>query len=261
MKSSLNTAAIKTAKRVLCGRWPTVIGVMAILAAALAAGNILLSVLNTLLLPWAEAFSAWITLAVAVFQLFGLSPLFYGALDWFWQTAHGAEEPVATVFRYYETRSDYRRAVGACLAIAARLVITITVCSLPAALFYVIAEKAAVSGRGGIYTGLLLVIALVLEVIGLLFALLFSTRWFCVIPCLLSDETLSINHAFVLSKMMTASCRTELFVFDLHFAGWALLSLLIIPLMYTVPHFLSCYVCRAKFLIRRFMIAAKEPAK
>lgn len=262
---SLNRAACVTARRSLAGHWPAAVAVLACAAAGLGSAGLFYGIAEWIASPFlvmggiAGAWSRFaITLLTALIQLFGFSPLYLGTVYWYWQTSYGVAEPVATVFSFYGSAAEYRRAVGLVFALGWRAVIVSGLSVMPAAAFLTLAEHFSAGSHNGIYTGGLYLVALVLAVLGLMLALLVMTRWFLAIPCFFADRSLTASQAVVLSHRITRTSRASLFVFLLQFAGWALLSLLILPMLFTVPYFFAAFSCRARFMIRRFCMAEEN---
>ena len=81
-------------------------------------------------------------------------------------------------------------------------------------------------------------------------ALIFSRRWFLAPYYFASGE--SVHRSFSLSVRATKGRYVELMRFSLSFFGWAVLSLLILPMLWCVPYYSAASALYAKYLMERY---------
>ena len=131
--------AMQTAKATLKNKWHHVIAVFCISAAAIGV-KFLFGSLATMMFSQNLSSSASvlvataITLVVTAMELFCFCPLYIGAFRWLWQIVGGADEPLDTLFYYYETKSDYKKAIEIGFNFLWRIYGYFLLCGLPFAL-------------------------------------------------------------------------------------------------------------------------------
>lgn len=81
-------------------------------------------------------------------------------------------------------------------------------------------------------------------------ALIFTRRWFLAPYYFARGE--GIHRSFVLSVRATKGLHTKIMRFSLSFFGWAVLSLLILPLLWCVPYYSTASALYAEYLMERY---------
>lgn len=79
---------------------------------------------------------------------------------------------------------------------------------------------------------------------------IFCQRWFLA-PYYFAEGN-SAHRSFSLSVKATKGQRTAIFGFSLSFFGWALLSVLIFPMLWTVPYYETASAVYARYLMERY---------
>ncbi len=236
--------SIKSRARLsLKGKWTSAIAAVAVAFLCLLIESMFAQFLQYVFFKNLEQAFGYINLITLCLDFFAFSPLYLGMLRWFWQITGGVDEPVSSFFYYYENRTNFFRSIKVALSLWWRLILVMAVALLP----YVFIKSYALSvlSLGEefllIYTTLN-IIAIVLAVLGVVLAIAFLTRFYLAIPILFCYENISVSNTFKLSVRLTKRKRTAAFSYlVLGFAGWLLLSIFIIPLIYTVPFFLATF--------------------
>lgn len=89
--------------------------------------------------------------------------------------------------------------------------------------------------------------------------LIFCQRWFLA-PYYFAEGN-SAHRSFSLSIKATKGRRTAIFGFHLSFFGWAVLSVLILPLLWAVPYYETASAVFARYLMERYerSLAPEQP--
>ncbi len=197
-------------------------------------------------------------LIAAAFTLFSLivnSPLSFGIRLWYYRLAGGDSEEVAAVFSFFSGLRLFFKAIWHDISLSVRLLLwSIPFALLPGgigtfALFLLYnAETARTVRLGGF---LLLTLACVLSILAGLFFSIFSKRYLLAPYLIVDNPSISVRQAFRTSIRYTRGYKNELFLFDLSFLPWALLSVLLLPLLYVVPYYNASLALYAKYLVEK----------
>lgn len=242
----------QSARQMLRGRFAPAIAVCAIGFAAALMSSLSADIVELVgqyaLLSFGsrEILLAVLVSAVLLFAYLGFVPLFVGILRWFWLLSFGETPAVSEVFYYYETRSRY----GSCLSLITRLFLRAVGIGIPAFLpfgyfYYVIATFNNANSflvlRDGYRFGLYAV-CLVTALLGLLIEAIFMSRYFLAPILFFGNESLGVSAVIRLSHQLVKGYRTYFFYFLLTFAGWFLLCLFVVPILFALPYFTAGFI-------------------
>ena len=89
-----------------------------------------------------------------------------------------------------------------------------------------------------------------LLLLGLGFYLATAQRYALVLPVLAKQPRCRLRNALRLSAARTDGRCAALLRFQLSFLPWVLLSLLVVPLIYTMPYITQCRACKHASLLK-----------
>ena len=264
-----NNHIIKTnAKTSLQNKWAQAIGVGAILLSVFCLYIILLQLVN---MPISAIFneytSLFISIAIVVVsvQLFAM-PLLYGALRWFWFTSADANVPINEIFCYFSSGREYLRAFSLSFRIFVRSTAILLVCFLPSLIIVAISSPDTyemLNTSMPYWASSVWALGNTLTFLGIIISFILLLRYFAAPILMINDPSITPNEALDLSVIITKNANGRTLSFVLSFFGWFLLSMLYIPLIFTLPYFLIAYAVYCRFLInhynRRVADAFKNP--
>lgn len=183
--------------------------------------------------------SASVILAIWLLRGLVLAPLYLGQHRWYWNVALDPDAPVWDVFHYFGGLRRMGRSIWYALNLIARSAFY-SVCMLapPAGLlwagyyFYISTDSTLFTALGAV----VIILSLLLMALTVPLLVYFLTRYFLAKYIVISRSDIPVRKAFHISVKEMASRRGELFFLYLSFLPWALLSLLVIPILYFFPH-------------------------
>ena len=188
----------------------------------------------------------------AIFNIFLVTPLTLGIQRWAWRLTGGADDSLRTILYAFGDGEGYRRALGFSLRYNLRLY-ALQLAGLPALLLEKWDASSSTTGVlsdvWGTAAPVLSAAAALLELIGGIFCLWLTLRYFLAPYLLSNDETLSPAQALRLSFKMMSRRAGGLLGFFLSFIGWGLLCLLVLPVMYVLPLIWISGAIYARYLI------------
>lgn len=249
---------IKTnAKTSLENKWSGAIGIGAIILSIFCLHIVLLQLI---LIPITAMFNEFtstfvvIALTVVSAQLFGM-PVLYGALRWFWFTSSDADVPVSEVFCYFSSGKEYLRALSLSFRIFMRSTAVLFFCFLPSLVVVAISSPTTyniLNAPMPYWASSIWALGNTLTLFGVVLSFLLLLRYFAAPILMINDPSITPHEALDLSVIITKNANGKTFSFVFSFFGWALLSLLYLPILFTLPYFLSSYSVFCRFLINHY---------
>ena len=252
--------SMQQTRAALNNKWPKVILVFCIVAAAFGMKSLFVSLVGFVFTQGMSSLATPLTSALSLFfiafELFCFGPLYIGALRWLWQTVLGADEPLNTVFYYYETKRDYKKALEISFNFLWRIYGYLLLSGIPFAAMtmakQLVSDSVYVSAalKIGVFFGWILFAILG----GVLFVALIS-RHFLVLPISFSDDKIDAYDAFRLSSIMSKGRVSSVMYMVLRFIPLLLLCLLAVPIIWVVPYLAASVLRFAKGVIEEFTAA------
>ncbi len=246
-----------TAKASLSNKWSKVLASGALVISAFCLIYVFFSMLY-LMLSGAlnNGWSLVLSLIPSFFlwQFFGV-PLLYGVLRWFWFTAAGDDLPVSEAFFYFSRTKEYIRSVSLGFRIFCRIVAILVVCFLPSIIISILCRPTLydmLNFAMPFFVSSLWSLGNVLTLFGTILSIILLLRYFAAPILMINDNNISPQEALHLSNIISKQVNGKTLSFILSFLGWAVLSLLVIPLLYTLPFFMTCYSVYCKYLIENY---------
>lgn len=234
---------------------------------ALSIGAIILSIfclyivlLQLAIIPISAVFNEFvasfiiIALTVVAAQLLGM-PLLYGALRWFWFTSLDADVPVSEIFCYFGSGKEYLRALSLSFRIFMRSSAVLFFCFLPSLIVVAISSPTTYSMFNAsmpYWASSVWALGNTLTVFGVIMSFFLLLRYFAAPILMINDTSLTPHEALDLSVIITKNANGKTFSFVLSFLGWGFLSLIYLPMLFTLPYFLTSYSVFCRFLINHY---------
>lgn len=239
----------KEAKAALNGKW---------VSAIIASLTVLFSFFIIYNIGWAislvigDVSSSFIAVVLSVVLC---GPLMLGVIRFFWRMFGGMAETPATVFYYFSSLRSFYKVLKLCFMLAIRLFAFAVIYYLPAILLYVISSP-------DLYEFLKMPIPLWSQhlsyLVNLLSSLggvltLFSLLKFYLAPVLvIADDQMDIEEALLMSTVISKTAITDFVFLVFSLILWIIISLLYIPLLFTLPYFVMCYTVHALYAIKDY---------
>ncbi len=169
-------------------------------------------------------------------------PLFFGALRWFWQVTAGSNPSVGEIFYYFSSPKRFFKTVALSVVTYIIIMLAAVVCMLPSAVMSELTSPDFYNEIGlqmPVLMEALRSLVVVLHVIGLLLLCFFAAGPLLSFTVVFSEPELSVFGTLSCTMKLAKGLRFNFTVFVFSFFGWALASILILPLIFSIPYFLS----------------------
>lgn len=245
------------AKTALNNKWPAAVAIGAILLSMLCLLIVVFSIFCTVFSNYfGNAVSSFLSVIplLLIGQFFSM-PLVYGMLRWFWFTVQGASVPISEIFCYFSNGREYARAISLSFRVFCRVVAIIVLCYLPSIIITLVCQPEIYNFFGfpmPYFVSSLWGIGNMMEVFGAILSVILLLRYFAAPILMINNSDISPQEALHLSVIISKQANGKTFLFLLSFIGWAILSLLVLPLLYAAPYFLASYSVYCKHLIDNY---------
>lgn len=255
------TAAKSNARAMLKGRWGAGIAVSMTLASvicfyaftrelllsvtgasaeAVLSGTLRLDTLAALAIIGAYDFAALCLL---------LGPLTLGVFRWFWELSAGKALAYSEIFRYF-SGERLPGAVNFVSRLALRLIFCAVLAFFPYSLVSVLTSPGLyrLFGRSVPLTlAGLAPLAILLQSAGVVMLVIYVFRLYLLLPLYCEEDGGDFTDLLTRARRLASPAAPGYLLFLLSFLGWLLLSLLGVPILYTLPFFLAANTVYCRF--------------
>lgn len=257
----------KAARGALKHRWPEAIIVSVVLIATLMLNTFMQYMLMSIFkvkevwtpftptdLPLYSQFaSAGITLFSAVFSFLVIFPLTFGVMRWFWAVTGGSSVSVGDIFYYFSCPKIFFKTLSLSIRLYIMLVIGAIVCFLPYILLGIATSPYLYDSLGVsmpiVMNGLLPLVSF-FELFGFLAFLMWISMYLLCYTVIFAEPEISSGEIIRRTVKVTKGFRFNTVGFFFSFFGWLLLSLLAVPLIFTVPYLLASFAVYGREVYR-----------
>lgn len=165
--------------------------------------------------------------------------------------AEGRETAVATLFDCFASPREYFNAIGLTACLCVRGIFVTLLAAAPGGGLIYAAYRFIEPQNRTVYMLKLCAYCVggILMLLCLALALIFMQRWFAAPYYLASGK--GFLESFSLSVKATKGLCPQIIRFKISFFGWALLSGLILPMLWTLPYYSTAKAIYAKYLMQR----------
>ena len=242
------------ARTSLSNKWPKAIGIGAIFLSILCLYAVLLDLIS---FPLSIMFGNFTSLFIKVATLVILSqffamPLLYGMLRWFWFTSADYDVPIKEIFCYFLSGKEYLRAFSLSIRIFTRSSSILLLCFSPSLIIVAISSPTTydiLDTAMPYWASSVWALGNMLTIFGIIMSFVLLLRYFAAPILMINDPSITPHEALDLSVIITKNVSGKTLSFVLSFFGWFALSLLYVPVIFTIPYFLACYSVYCRFLI------------
>ncbi len=190
-----------------------------------------------------------------LFSVFVIAPLMLGIIRFFWRMTDGVNDNISSVFYYFGSQKQYLRAFKLTLVMFFRVVTVLFVCLLPFAIVSLISGTQLYGLLGfeiPLWAPNLILIRSFLYILGVWAAILIVSRYYLVPVLVVMDEELLLLEAVHISSMVSKKSLSSFISLLVSLIVWIVLSVLLIPAIYTLPFVFVCYVVHCRFAITNY---------
>lgn len=193
--------------------------------------------------------------------LFFIYPLFLGLLRLFWRIIMGADDNPVVIFHYFKSGKLYKKSLKLIISLLFKIISIAIPGFIPAIIISVITNPA-------LYEALGIAIPLWSEnlgsivwlIIGLstLLLIFLSARYYLAPMLFVADENMEPDEAIHMSRVISKNTQTDFIYLVFSFLLWIIASLLVLPLLYTLPYIAVSYLVHCRFAVTDYNLFIKN---
>ncbi|MBQ6816034.1 MAG: DUF975 family protein [Clostridia bacterium] len=244
------SAVKKTATALLSGIWPKAI------AAVIIPFAFLLILLNVTALLEGVFVTPNIILFLRIALLFALVflgfPLFLGVIRFFWGISAGSQLNLSEVFYYYNSKQNIVNSLNFTVVLLGRLSVEFIVAIIPSVVLEYISNSAGTlfqDSTAPIWLSNVWIFAVILRVLAIVFIIFVSLKYYLAPFLFVSGNNLNCLEILEKSRAISKYSISYFWLLFLGLLGWILLSIFVVPLIFTLPYFLMCYVVHSRYSV------------
>ncbi len=239
-----------TAKTALGGRF-----YRCIIACTVFVFTVLIGLYSAQLIGFVSPFSYTADIAFVLFAVLLFAPLFLGLVRFFWRLIWDEDDSPVLVFHYFSSPALYMRALKLVLFLGIRV-------GIAALLLYLPAIVVDIFSGSGIYDMLSIpmplwisnfrVISVCLKAVAGVGIFFISLKWYMAPFLYVADEEMDALEAIHMSSTISRGTTLDFFLLILSCTHWIILSLLLLPIVFTLPYFIAIYIVHCRYAVTHY---------
>jgi hypothetical protein len=196
--------------------------------------------------------------------IFIVYPILLGAIRFFWRITDGAKDEPESVFYYFESSSRYKRAVKSSLWLAFKCFVAFFTAMLPYILITLLSNAWVYQFLGTeipLWVAKLELVRSFLQMAGIFAGITVISRYYLFPALVVMDDGMLLLEAMHISVMISRRSVAAFLSLVVSLFGWILLSVLVVPMLYTAPLFLGCYVVHCRYAVVNYNLSLEFYAK
>lgn len=188
-------------------------------------------------------------------NLFILIPVFFGGLRYFWRLLCGVTDNPLSVFNYFSSKENYKKVLKLTFYIIFKTLLTAILLLIPYIVVTVISNIEIYKFLDmpiPLWTTNLSNVTAFLGFIALIGTLFLMLKYYLAPMLIIADENMDVNEAIHMSVVISKNTTLDFVYLAFSMIGWILLSLLFIPLLYTLPLFMMVYLTHCSFAVNEY---------
>lgn len=239
----------KTAKTVLREKIPVSLAVSTVIMSVQIVFLYMCSTLSTVI------GSAAATFLFVLLEILIVSPLFLSALRFFRRLQWGTEDKVISVFEIFANKGFYKRALRFTFSVALRIFGIALLLFIPYTFFRLLTSNAFYEQLGlamPVWAANFELVPVFLRTIADVALFFIMLRYYLAPFLFVADEEMEPAEALITSKIISRRTSFDYFSLILSFIPLILLSVFIMPLLFTMPYFIMAYLVHCRFAVAQY---------
>lgn len=194
-------------------------------------------------------------IALTLLVVFAVAPLALGVLYYFRRLIWDSNDSVLVIFKYFSTLDEYKRAMHFVLLFFVKLLSVSLIAFSPCIIVWLLSTDFIYKLLGvslPIWASNLWTINSFLLIVASFVVLFIMLKYYLSPFVFVANDTVDPYEAINMSSIISKRTGGDFFGLVLSFSGWILLSVLIAPLIFTLPYFLTSYCVHCRFAITAY---------
>lgn len=246
----VGTNAVKaTAKTALRGNWTRIIAACCVwIFTALVCVNVAAMI----------SFFAGTVISVASFLimvLFLLLPIFLGLLRFIWRILFSMEDSPLYVFYWFSSKDLYKKAIKFIMFFVVRIAFWSILLTVPVLVLQSLSNGYIFKLFDialPVWTANLKMAIIIMQNVAVVSVFLIMLKFYMAPVLFIADDNIDANEAMHMSTVISKKTAVEFIYLIFSFLGWILISILVMPLIFTLPYFVATYAVHVRFAVAEY---------
>lgn len=195
------------------------------------------------------------TVIYAVICILLISPVALGLIRYFWRMLFGAFDSPIAVFYYLSEKRLYVKAMKLVLSLTLKLLLYGAIIFVPVALLWLFSQGFIYEALGmhiPLWSTYLESVLSYLYYFGAVILTAVMLRYYIAPVLFVADENMDSSEAIHMAAVISRKTYLDFVFIIFSFILWILLSVFIIPLVFTLPYMLTAYVIHVRFAVAEY---------
>lgn len=186
------------------------------------------------------------------FILLLIAPLFLGVIRCFWRLLFNVDDSPVAVFYYFSDLKKYKRAVVLIFSFTFRFILWSLIFNIPYFIVELISNNFIYDIADmpiPVWTANLSYIATFFRIVSFTLVCFIMLKFYLAPMLLVADDNIEPAEAIHMSAIISKKTSIDFIYLIFSFAGWIMLSVTVIPLIFTLPYFITSYLVHSRFAV------------
>lgn len=182
-------------------------------------------------------------------------PMFLGAIRYFWRNLFNMNDKPVSVFYYFSGKKVYLRAMWFVLAFSLRMLLFGLLLNIPRFIVELMSRSFLYELIGmaiPVWTANLTYVTVFLKVLATVILFFVMLKYYMAPVLFVADDNMDSGEAMHMSSIISKKTSIDFIYLCLSFVGWIILSVLIIPLIFTIPYIATSYLIHVRFSVAEY---------
>ncbi len=187
-----------------------------------------------------------------ILSLFMFVPVALGSVRFFWRLLCGVSDNPISIFYYFTSKELYKKALKLILNFALKTLAYAIILLIPYFIVSVISNVETYEFFNiaiPLWTANLSNLAVFLKSIATVGTVFLMLKYYLAPMLVIADENMDVTEAMHMSVVISKNTMLDFIYLVFSLLGWILLSLLFIPLIFTLPLFITVYLTHCSFAV------------
>lgn len=192
---------------------------------------------------------------LTVAMLLIIAPLLLGAFHFFRRMYDNAEDSLIVIFHYFSSRELYSRALKLVGLIFLKSLLLYVIFLVPYGITELLASSFLYDTLNismPVFASNLWVLSAFFKVIADIAVLFLMLRYYLAPFLFVSDEEMDAAECIHMSSVISKRTVFDFIFLIFSFLGWIILSLFMMPIIFTLPYFIISYIVHGKFAVSQY---------
>lgn len=200
----------------------------------------------------------------ALMTIFLIFPVLLGVLKFFWRILFSADDGPVYVFYWFSSKEKYLKCLKFILRFLSRIVLWLLIFNVPAFLLRFVSSDTFfefLSMPMPLWMANLSFYTKLVQFVAIMFSFFLTLKYYMAPVLFIADDEIDSDEAMHMSAVISKKSYIDFISLIFSFLGWILLSLLIFPLLFTLPYILVSYLVHVRFAVAEYNLHIKQSVK